>query len=190
MKRGNHYLDNLYTVYFNTKTIFCIICTCTLAEQLLDRLSRIFKLLRTPGINSTESIAYKLPPLSKVMGQVTLQECPLNVIFIRHCSIYSMGAGRYLLQIPYLVHTQFQESVFLPSTHPKILPQDRQQKKGRVISAKPVCNFFASLSHKRTMLSTSFNATSTEFFRTKSCRLCSLCTGITINIPVVKWRGT
>ncbi len=62
-------------------------------------------------------------------------------------------------------------------------------EKSRVISAKSVCNFFASLSHKITMLSTSFNATSTEFFRTKSCRLCSLCTGITINIPVVYMAG-
>ncbi len=62
-----------------------------------------FKLLRIPGINSPESIAYKLSPLSEVIEQVTPQQCPLilNDIYIRvlrgHGSIYSMGAGKYLL---------------------------------------------------------------------------------------------
>ncbi len=52
------------------------------------------------------------------MEQVTRQQCPQNVIYIQvlreHCSIYSMGAGKYLLKIPYLIPTQFRESIFPP----------------------------------------------------------------------------
>ncbi len=43
------------------------------------------------------------------------KEHPSIVIYIHiirgHCSIYSKGAGKYLLRIPYLVPTQFQESI-------------------------------------------------------------------------------
>jgi hypothetical protein len=50
-----------------------------------------------------EPIAYNISPLSVVMEQLTAQLSPINVIYIRvlqgHCSIYSMGAGKYLLRI-------------------------------------------------------------------------------------------
>ncbi len=62
--------------------------------------ARIFKLLRTSGIDSMDSISYNLSPLSVIMEQETPQQCPLNVINIRvfrgHCSIYSMGAGKFV----------------------------------------------------------------------------------------------
>jgi hypothetical protein len=46
--------------------------------------ARIFKLLRAPGIDSTESIPYNLSSLlSVVMEQETPQQCPQNVIYIR-----------------------------------------------------------------------------------------------------------
>ncbi len=52
-------------------------------------------------IDSMESIPFNLSLLTVVMEQVTPQQCPLNVIYIRvplgHRSIYSMGAGKYLL---------------------------------------------------------------------------------------------
>ncbi len=58
------------------------------------------------------------------MEQVTPQQGPLNVIFFPvlrgHCSIYSMGTGDFLLQIQYLVPTQFKESILPPLTRPKI----------------------------------------------------------------------
>ena len=56
-----------------------------------------------------------LSPLSVVMEQVTPQQCPLNVIYIRvlrgHCSTYSMHAGIYFLFI------------FLPASCAGILEQ-------------------------------------------------------------------
>ncbi len=65
-----------------------------------------------------ESILKILSPLSAVVEQVTLQQCPLNVIYIPflpgHYSINSINAGKYLLSFPYFVPTQFQETIFLP----------------------------------------------------------------------------
>ena len=65
--------------------------------------ARIFKLLRTQGIDSMESIPYNLSRIFVVMEQVTPQQCLLNVIYIRvlrgHCSIYSMSEGKYLVRI-------------------------------------------------------------------------------------------
>ena len=74
-----------------------------------------------------ESIPYNLPPLPAVMEQIKSERCPLNVIYIRvlrgHCLTFSMGAGIYLLQIPYWVPTQFQELIFPAKTRPKIPAQ-------------------------------------------------------------------
>ncbi len=55
--------------------------------------ARILKLLRAQGIEAIDSLT--LSPLSLVMKQVTPQQCPINVIYIRvlqgHCPSYSMS---------------------------------------------------------------------------------------------------
>ncbi len=90
----------------NCAPIFATFMTC----------ARIFKLLRAPVIVSTASIPYNLSFLYAVMEQETPQQWPLNVIYIwvlvgnGHGSIYSMAADKYLLYIPFLAPTQFQES--------------------------------------------------------------------------------
>ncbi len=76
---------------------------------------------KDPRVDSTESIPYNLAPLSVVMEQVTTQQFPLVVVYIRvlrgHCLLYNLGAGKYLFQIPNMVRSEFQESI-LPLLNP------------------------------------------------------------------------
>ncbi len=65
--------------------------------------ARIFKLLRAPGIDSTESIPYNMSFLYAVMEQETPQQCPQNVIYIRVGMV--QFTVRALVNMCYIFHS-------------------------------------------------------------------------------------
>jgi hypothetical protein len=74
-----------------------------------------------------ELILCNLSPLSVVMKHVTphIVSFKCNLQFFEGIAQFSVQARVNLLQIPYLVPTQFQESIFSPLPRPKVLPHRR-----------------------------------------------------------------
>jgi hypothetical protein len=84
---------------------------------------RIFKLLRTLGIDSTESIPYNLSPFYIVMEQVTFSSVPLNVTYIRVLRDIAQFTVWVRVNICNRFHTWFQLNSridFSPWSRPKI----------------------------------------------------------------------